>query len=46
MPLFCELDQVMVSLQHGVLYRESTIAAAESIVIITLSVIKKKFKCR
>ena len=27
MPLFCELDQVMVSLQHGVLYRENTIAA-------------------
>lgn len=27
MPLFCELDEVMVSLQHGVLHRRQTIAA-------------------
>lgn len=27
MPLLCELDEVMVSLQHGVLYREQTIAS-------------------
>lgn len=26
MPLLCELDQVMISLQHGVLHREQTIA--------------------
>ena len=26
MPLFCELDDVMISLQHGVLYRKETIA--------------------
>lgn len=26
MPLFCELDTVMIALQHGVLYRQSTIA--------------------
>lgn len=26
MPLFCELDNVMITLQHGVLYREKTIA--------------------
>ena len=27
MPLFCELDQVMIALQHGVLHRKHTIAA-------------------
>lgn len=27
MPLFCELDNVMITLQHGVLHRKSTIAA-------------------
>ena len=27
MPLFCELDSVMVSLQHGVLHRQQTIAS-------------------
>ena len=26
MPLFCELDDVMISLQHGVLHRKETIA--------------------
>ena len=26
MPLFCELDEVMISLQHGVLHRKDTIA--------------------
>ena len=26
MPLFCELDEVMVSLQHGVLHRSQTLA--------------------
>lgn len=26
MPLFCELDDVMIKLQHGVLYRKDTIA--------------------
>lgn len=26
MPLFCELDEVMITLQHGVLYREQTLA--------------------
>ena len=26
MPLFCELDHVMVSLQHGVLHRQQTLA--------------------
>ena len=26
MPLFCELDNVMITLQHGVLHREQTIA--------------------
>lgn len=26
MPLFCELDELMISLQHGVLYRKGTIA--------------------
>ena len=26
MPLFCELDEVMISLQHGVLHRKGTIA--------------------
>ena len=26
MPLFCELDDVMISLQHGVLHRKDTIA--------------------
>lgn len=24
MPLFCELDEVMITLQHGVLHREQT----------------------
>ena len=28
MPLLCELDDVMIKLQHGVLYREGTIADA------------------
>ncbi len=27
MPLFCELDNVMITLQHGVLHRQQTIAA-------------------
>ena len=27
MPLFCELDEVMVTLQHGVLHRKHTLAA-------------------
>ena len=27
MPLLCDLDHVMIHLQHGVLYREQTIAA-------------------
>lgn len=27
MPLFCDLDEVMVALQHGVLYRRQTIAS-------------------
>lgn len=27
MPLFCELDKVMITLQHGVLHRRQTIAA-------------------
>lgn len=27
MPLFCELDEVMITLQHGVLYREQTLAS-------------------
>lgn len=27
MPLFCELDHVMIKLQHGVLHREQTLAA-------------------
>ena len=27
MPLFCELDSVMISLQHGVLHRQQTIAS-------------------
>lgn len=27
MPLFCELDEVMISLQHGVLHRRQTIAS-------------------
>ncbi len=27
MPLFCELDEVMITLQHGVLHREQTLAA-------------------
>ena len=27
MPLFCELDEVMISLQHGVLHRKGTIAS-------------------
>ncbi len=27
MPLFCELDAVMITLQHGVLHREKTIAS-------------------
>ena len=26
MPLFCELDEVMITLQHGVLHREQTLA--------------------
>ena len=26
MPLFCELDEVMIALQHGVLHRTQTIA--------------------
>ena len=26
MPLFCELDEVMIALQHGVLRREQTLA--------------------
>ena len=26
MPLLCELDKVMIGLQHGVLHREQTIA--------------------
>ena len=25
-PLFCELDEVMIKLQHGVLHRKGTIA--------------------
>ena len=27
MPLLCELDNVMITLQHGILHREQTIAA-------------------
>lgn len=27
MPLFCELDEVMISLQHGILHRRQTLAA-------------------
>lgn len=27
MPLFCELDEVMITLQHGVLQREQTLAS-------------------
>ena len=27
MPLFCELDEVMITLQHGVLHRQQTLAA-------------------
>ena len=27
MPLLCELDEVMIGLQHGVLYRQYTIAS-------------------
>lgn len=27
MPLFCELDNVMITLQHGILHREKTIAS-------------------
>ena len=27
MPLFCELDSVMITLQHGVLHRSQTIAS-------------------
>ena len=27
MPLFCELDEVMITLQHGVLHREQTLAS-------------------
>ena len=30
MPLFCELDHVMVALQHGVLHRQQTLAAGGS----------------
>ncbi len=26
MPLFCELDKVMITLQHGILHRKQTIA--------------------
>lgn len=26
MPLFCELDEVMIALQHGVLHRKHTLA--------------------
>ena len=26
MPLFCELDEVMISLQHGILHRKQTLA--------------------
>lgn len=26
MPLFCELDEVMITLQHGVLHRRQTLA--------------------
>lgn len=28
MPLFCELDEVMISLQHGVLHRSQTLAVS------------------
>lgn len=27
MPLFCELDEVMITLQHGVLHRQHTLAS-------------------
>lgn len=27
MPLFCELDNVMITLQHGILHRQQTIAS-------------------
>lgn len=30
MPLFCELDNVMIAMQHGVLYRQQTLAAGGS----------------
>lgn len=26
MPLFCELDEVMITLQHGILHRKQTLA--------------------
>lgn len=29
MPLFCELDEVMITLQHGVLHRKQTLASGE-----------------
>ena len=28
MPLFCELDEVMITLQHGVLHRKQALANA------------------
>ena len=30
MPLLCELDEVMISLQHGKLHRQQTIASGGS----------------
>lgn len=27
MPLFCELDEVMITLQHGILHRKQTLAS-------------------
>ena len=29
MPLFCELDEIMISLQHGVLHRSQTLAGGK-----------------
>ena len=41
MPLFCELDEVTITLQHGLLHQKQTLA---SIATILLRKIKSKFK--
>lgn len=42
MPLFCELDELMISLQHGVLHRKDAIAMERIVAIILSQVVENE----